>query len=53
METKKYIVVRVPPIGEDVFNEQFAESFKLLEEQFPDREIVRIPIDFPIEFIDG
>jgi hypothetical protein len=51
-EKNKYIVIRVPPVGEDAFNERFSESLKLLEEKFPDREIIKIPVDLPVEFVD-
>ncbi len=52
MEQTKYIVVRTPPFVDESTENILNQTITELEQNFPDRKVVKIPANFPVEFIN-
>lgn len=48
----KHIVIKVPPNMDDTYSERIDKVIEELKVSFPDREIVKVPMDVQIQFVD-
>ena len=46
------IILRVIPDAPPPIQERINSVIKVLKEEFPDRKIIEIPADIPVEFVD-
>jgi len=53
MENQKTIIIRTPPIVDEIYRKTLDDAISNLQQNFPDRKIIEIPANIAIEFLNN